>query len=107
MSAAPESAAAAGAGGAGSAADAPLSKPQQLLKTCWSCRVVTGGGLVLTGAYVYSAARKVMRMGGHTSMGVVAQITFAASLAAWGIVILTDPVGKSHRVGEEPPSTGR
>uniref|UniRef100_A0A672J3L4 Distal membrane-arm assembly complex protein 1-like domain-containing protein n=1 Tax=Salarias fasciatus TaxID=181472 RepID=A0A672J3L4_SALFA len=76
--------------------------PAELLKTCWSCRVISGGGLVLAGAYVYSAATKVMRRGGPASMGLVAQITFAASLAAWGIVILTDPVGKSHRVGEDP-----
>uniref|UniRef100_A0A674AJU4 Uncharacterized protein n=1 Tax=Salmo trutta TaxID=8032 RepID=A0A674AJU4_SALTR len=46
---------------------------------------------------VFLATRKVMRQGGTTSMGNVAQIAFAASLAAWGIVVITDPVGKSHR----------
>lgn len=78
-------------------AAAPDNKPSQLFKSCWSCRVISGGGLVLSGAYVFHAARKVMRQGGPTSMGTVAQITFAASLAAWGIVILTDPVGKAQR----------
>ncbi|XP_042290788.1 distal membrane-arm assembly complex protein 1 [Thunnus maccoyii] len=89
MSAAPEAAA--------RGADAPVSKSNQMLKNCWSCRLVSGGGLLLSGAYVFNAARKVMRQGGPTSMGTVAQITFAACLAAWGIVIIADPVGKSER----------
>lgn len=75
----------------------PDNKPGQMFKNCWSCRLISGGGLVLSGAYVFQAARKVMRQGGPTSMGTVAQITFAASLAAWGLVILTDPVGKAQR----------
>ncbi|XP_072227089.1 distal membrane-arm assembly complex protein 1-like [Leuresthes tenuis] len=79
------------------APEAPVSKSNQMLKNCWSCRVISGGGLVLCGAYVFSAARRVMRQGGPTSMGTVAQITFAASLAAWGVVVLTDPVGKGQR----------
>lgn len=57
---------------------APVSKPGQGFKSCWSCRLVSGGGLILAGAYVFNAARKVMRRGGPTSMGTVAQITFAA-----------------------------
>uniref|UniRef100_A0A3B4EZD7 Distal membrane-arm assembly complex protein 1-like domain-containing protein n=1 Tax=Pundamilia nyererei TaxID=303518 RepID=A0A3B4EZD7_9CICH len=60
-------------------ADAPLSKPSQMFKSCWSCRLISGGGLILSGAYVFHAARKVMRQGGPTSMGTVAQITFAPS----------------------------
>lgn len=51
----------------------------------------------MSGAYVFNEARKVMRRGGPTSMGTVAQITFAAGIAAWGMVIIADPVGKSHR----------
>ncbi|KAK9526962.1 hypothetical protein VZT92_015632 [Zoarces viviparus] len=78
-------------------ADAPVSKASQLFKGCWSCRVISGGGLVLSAAYVYLAARRVMRLGGPTSMGTVAQITFAACLAAWGVVIIADPVGKAQR----------
>lgn len=100
------------------------SKSSQLLKNCWSCRIISGGGLCLSGAYVFNAARKVMRQGAPTSMGTVAQITFAlcewgpasvlvpscclrvwtgmntgflSGLASWGIVILADPVGKAQR----------
>lgn len=61
------------------AADSHVSKSNQLFKNCWSCRVLSGGGLVLAGAYVYFAARKVMRQGATTSIGTVAQIAFAAS----------------------------
>uniref|UniRef100_A0A3Q0T2M5 Distal membrane-arm assembly complex protein 1-like domain-containing protein n=1 Tax=Amphilophus citrinellus TaxID=61819 RepID=A0A3Q0T2M5_AMPCI len=78
-------------------AGVPVSKASQMFKSCWSCRLISGGGLILSGAYVFNAARKVMRQGGPTSMGTVAQITFAASLAAWGAVIITDPVGKAQR----------
>ncbi|XP_030578872.1 distal membrane-arm assembly complex protein 1-like [Archocentrus centrarchus] len=78
-------------------AGVPVSKASQTFKSCWSCRLISGGGLILSGAYVFNAARKVMRQGGPTSMGTVAQITFAASLAAWGAVIITDPVGKAQR----------
>ncbi|XP_076611109.1 distal membrane-arm assembly complex protein 1-like [Chaetodon auriga] len=89
MSAAPE----APSGGA----DAPVSKASQMFKSCWSCRVISGGGLILSAAYVFNAARKAMRQGGPTSMGTVAQITFAASLAAWGMVVIADPVGKAQK----------
>ncbi|XP_031178916.1 distal membrane-arm assembly complex protein 1 [Sander lucioperca] len=78
-------------------ADVPVSKPSQMFKSCWSCRLISGGGLILSGAYVFNAARRVMRQGAPTSVGTVAQITFAASLAAWGIVIIADPVGKAQR----------
>lgn len=60
-------------------ADSLRSKSSQFLKNCWSCRVLSGGGLVLSGAYVFSAARRVMQRGGPTTVGAVAQITFAAS----------------------------
>nr|ACO14301.1 C9orf123 homolog [Esox lucius] len=69
----------------------------QLFGGCWSCRILSGGGLLLGAGYVFQAARKVMRQGGTTTIGTVAQIVFATSLAAWGIVVLADPVGKSHR----------
>ncbi|CAL1589957.1 unnamed protein product [Knipowitschia caucasica] len=75
---------------------APVPGPG-LFKGCLSCRLLSGGALVLSGAYVFNEARKVMKRGGPTSIGTVAQITFAASIAAWGLVVLTDPVGKSQR----------
>ncbi|XP_015231992.1 PREDICTED: transmembrane protein 261 [Cyprinodon variegatus] len=73
------------------------SKSTQAFKNCFGCRLISGGGLILSGAYVFHAARRVMRQGAPTSMGTVAQITFAACVAAWGLVIITDPVGKSQK----------
>ncbi|XP_035039069.1 distal membrane-arm assembly complex protein 1 isoform X1 [Hippoglossus stenolepis] len=86
-------------------AAAPASQPGSKFRSCWSCRLVSGGGLILAGAYVFMEARNVMRRCGTTSMGTVAQITFAASLAAWGIVIIADPVGKAQRKDVGTPST--
>lgn len=63
--------------------------PPSLFKSCWSCRVISGGGLILAGAYVFNAARKVMRQGGPTSMGTVAQITFAASKCSTTLTLVT------------------
>nr|XP_043908627.1 distal membrane-arm assembly complex protein 1 [Solea senegalensis] len=77
-------------------AEAPASQPNKMFKNCWGCRILSGGGLILAGAYVFMAARRVMKRGGPTSMGTVAQVTFAASLTAWGMVVIADPVGKSH-----------
>ncbi|KAI3358503.1 hypothetical protein L3Q82_014922, partial [Scortum barcoo] len=60
--AAPGAAAAAVAAVAAVAADAPaVSQSGQAFRSCWSCRVLSGGGLLLSAAYVFSAARKVMR----------------------------------------------
>uniref|UniRef100_A0A3Q3DWS4 Distal membrane-arm assembly complex protein 1-like domain-containing protein n=1 Tax=Hippocampus comes TaxID=109280 RepID=A0A3Q3DWS4_HIPCM len=77
--------------------DVPMSKSMQTFKSCWSCRLICGSGLILSGLYAFNAARRVMRLGGPTSMGTVAQITFATSLAAWGAVVIVDPVGKARR----------
>lgn len=51
----------------------------QMFGSCWSCRILSGGGLLLGAGYVFLAARKVMRQGGTTSIGTVAQVAFAAS----------------------------
>ncbi|KAI7793213.1 distal membrane-arm assembly complex protein 1 [Triplophysa rosa] len=73
------------------------SEAQQLFGNCWSCRLVSGGGLLAAAAYVYMQARKTMRLGGPTSLGTVAQIAFAAGLASWGVVVIADPVGKATK----------
>ncbi|XP_051541881.1 distal membrane-arm assembly complex protein 1 [Myxocyprinus asiaticus] len=77
----------------------PVTSPatKQLFGDCWSCRLLSGGGLLASGVYVYMQARKTMRLGGPTSMGTVAQIVFAAGLAAWGIEVIADPVGKGTK----------
>ncbi|KAK5855208.1 hypothetical protein PBY51_005335 [Eleginops maclovinus] len=68
----------------------------QKFQSCWSCRLLSGGALFLSAGYVFSAARTTLQKRGVSSIGIVAQITFAACLASWGVVIITDPVGKSH-----------
>lgn len=65
----------------------PSAQPTgNLFGGCWSCRVLSGGGLLLSAAYVYMGARRTMRLGGPTSMGTVAQIAFSAgdvSIRSW------------------------
>uniref|UniRef100_V9LJ39 Transmembrane protein n=1 Tax=Callorhinchus milii TaxID=7868 RepID=V9LJ39_CALMI len=62
---------------------------------CWGCRLVCGSGMVLAGGYVFLAARRTLRKGAAApGPGTVAQILFSLSIAAYGVVILADPVGK-------------
>ncbi|KAJ3608900.1 hypothetical protein NHX12_023428 [Muraenolepis orangiensis] len=67
------------------------------VKSCWSCRLLSGGALMASGGYVFQAARRTLSLGGPPTIGLTLQITFAACLAAWGAVVVADPVGKVTR----------
>ncbi len=56
----------------------PQATKKPLLGDCWSCRVLSGGGLLASGGYVGMHAQRVMRLGGPASMGTVVQMMFAA-----------------------------
>uniref|UniRef100_A0A671RLD1 Distal membrane-arm assembly complex protein 1-like domain-containing protein n=1 Tax=Sinocyclocheilus anshuiensis TaxID=1608454 RepID=A0A671RLD1_9TELE len=60
----------------------PQATEKPLFGDCWSCRVLSGGGLLVSGGYVGMHARRVIRLG----------------LAAWGMVVIFDPVGKKTRI---------
>ncbi|XP_025912126.1 distal membrane-arm assembly complex protein 1 [Apteryx rowi] len=78
-------------------AEAGAAPPKPLFGGCWSCRVLSGVGLLLAGLWIYQGPRQSMKRGIPPSMGAIAQITFALSVAGWGVVILVDPVGKQQR----------
>ncbi|XP_016079176.1 PREDICTED: transmembrane protein 261 isoform X2 [Miniopterus natalensis] len=79
--------------------EAPTSPEQPpLFNNCWSCRVVSGAGLIWAGGYVYWVARKPMKLGYPPGPGTIAQMVFGISIACWGVVILSDPKGKAFRV---------
>ncbi|XP_058717579.1 distal membrane-arm assembly complex protein 1 [Poecile atricapillus] len=73
------------------------ASPRPLFGGCWSCRLLSGAGLLMAAIWVFQGPRSTMKKGIPPSMGALAQITFAAGLGAWGIVILADPVGTWHR----------
>ncbi|XP_053414792.1 distal membrane-arm assembly complex protein 1 [Nycticebus coucang] len=76
---------------------APTSPAQPpLFKNCWSCRVLSGLGLMGAGGYVYLVARKPMKLGYPPGPGVITQMVIGISLICWGVVVLTDPKGKSY-----------
>ncbi|XP_039584895.1 distal membrane-arm assembly complex protein 1 isoform X2 [Passer montanus] len=90
----------AGAEAAPDAAPLPgpaAGSPRPLFGGCWSCRLLSGAGLLMAAVWVYQGPRRAMRKGVPPSMGAIAQITFAAGLAGWAIVILADPVGRRPR----------
>ncbi|XP_035170074.1 distal membrane-arm assembly complex protein 1 [Oxyura jamaicensis] len=72
---------------------------------CWSCRVLGGLGLLAAGLWIYRGPRAVLRRGVAPNMADIAQITAAISVAAWGVVILVDPVGKQKRKEPDPRLT--
>ncbi|XP_004678064.1 PREDICTED: transmembrane protein 261 [Condylura cristata] len=79
---------------------APTSPAQApAFNNCWSCRVLSGFGLMGAGGYVFWVARKPMKMGYPPSPGTVTQMVVGISIACWGIIILSDPKGKAFRVG--------
>ncbi|XP_017526674.1 distal membrane-arm assembly complex protein 1 [Manis javanica] len=92
--------------GTTSAKPAPLSAPQAptspaqapFFTTCWSCRVLSGSGLIGAGGYVYWVARKPLKLGYPPSPGTITQMVIGISIACWGVVILSDPKGKAFRV---------
>ncbi|XP_009242728.1 distal membrane-arm assembly complex protein 1 isoform X1 [Pongo abelii] len=81
---------------------APTSPAEhRLLKTCWSCRMLSGLGLMGAGGYVYWVARKPMKMGYPPSPGTITKMVIGLSenqgIATWGIIVMADPKGKAYR----------
>uniref|UniRef100_A0A8C3MRI5 Distal membrane-arm assembly complex protein 1-like domain-containing protein n=1 Tax=Geospiza parvula TaxID=87175 RepID=A0A8C3MRI5_GEOPR len=52
--------------------------PRPLFGGCWSCRLLSGAGLLMAAVWVYQGPRNAMKKGIAPSMGGIAQITFAA-----------------------------
>ncbi|KAM4754344.1 distal membrane-arm assembly complex protein 1 [Cyanocitta cristata] len=73
------------------------ASPRPLLGGCWSCRLLSGAGLLMAAIWIYQGPRSIMRKGVPPSMGALAQIIFAAGVGAWGIIILADPMGTQRR----------
>uniref|UniRef100_A0A8C3YTU6 Distal membrane arm assembly component 1 n=1 Tax=Catagonus wagneri TaxID=51154 RepID=A0A8C3YTU6_9CETA len=90
---------------ASSAKPAPITAPgaptsparDSAFKNCWSCRVLSGSGLIGAGGYVYWVARKPMKLGYPPSPGTIAQMVFGISIACGGVIIVSDPKGKAFR----------
>ncbi|XP_004373602.1 distal membrane-arm assembly complex protein 1 [Trichechus manatus latirostris] len=81
-----------------SASEAPASPARgQRFNSCWSCRVLSGSGLIGAGLYVCSAARRRMKLGYTPNPGSATQMVVGVSIAAWGLIILADPKRKAYR----------
>ncbi|NXT31249.1 DMAC1 protein, partial [Pelecanoides urinatrix] len=59
-------------------AAAPV-KPRPLFGGCWSCRLLSGAGLLLAALWIYQGPRQSMKRGIPPSMAAIVQITFAIS----------------------------
>nr|XP_039331472.1 distal membrane-arm assembly complex protein 1-like [Saimiri boliviensis boliviensis] len=70
----------------------------RLFNNCWSCRLLSGLGLLGAGGYVYLVARRPMKMGYLPSPGNITQMVIGIIIATWGIVIMADPKGKAYRI---------
>ncbi|NXX27694.1 DMAC1 protein, partial [Nicator chloris] len=54
------------------------ASPRALLGGCWSCRLLSGAGLLMAAIWVSQGPRSIMKKGISPSMGAIAQMTFAA-----------------------------
>uniref|UniRef100_A0A8C2KEA5 Distal membrane-arm assembly complex protein 1-like domain-containing protein n=1 Tax=Cyprinus carpio TaxID=7962 RepID=A0A8C2KEA5_CYPCA len=66
----------------------PQADEKPLFGDCWSCRVLSGGGLLVSGGYVGMHARRAVRLGGPASMGTVVQMMFAAGELTHALSVL-------------------
>ncbi|KAG7281346.1 hypothetical protein CRUP_023497 [Coryphaenoides rupestris] len=68
----------AAAGGAAAGGAAAAGAGDKLFKSCWSCRLLSGGGLIAAAAYVMRTSTAQMRVGVPPTIGVVFQLTTAS-----------------------------
>ncbi|XP_038625976.1 distal membrane-arm assembly complex protein 1 [Tachyglossus aculeatus] len=69
----------------------PVRTP--LMGNCWSCRLLSGTGLLGAGGYVYWAGRRPMKLGIPPGPGHIAQMVLGIGIGCWGVVVMTDPAG--------------
>ncbi|XP_032871283.1 distal membrane-arm assembly complex protein 1 [Amblyraja radiata] len=77
-------------------APGPGGRRRQMLRECWGCRVLCGGGLMAAAAWIYASARGATQRQSPPGMGTVGQMVFALGLLSFGLVVLVDPVNKSR-----------
>ncbi|NXP43258.1 DMAC1 protein, partial [Leiothrix lutea] len=54
------------------------ASPRPLFGGCWSCRLLSGAGLLMAAVWVYQGPRSAMKKGIPPSMGTIAQLCFSA-----------------------------
>lgn len=54
------------------------ASPRALFGSCWSCRLLSGAGLLMAAIWVFQGPRSALKKGIPPSMGAIAQICFAA-----------------------------
>ncbi|XP_054858040.1 distal membrane-arm assembly complex protein 1 [Eublepharis macularius] len=75
----------------------PPAPHKPLFGDCWSCRLLSGLGLMAASVWVFMGPRRVMRQRIPPNMWHITQMTFAVGLFAWGAVVIADPVGRQIR----------
>ncbi|XP_056322987.1 distal membrane-arm assembly complex protein 1-like [Danio aesculapii] len=71
----------------------PQKSSRSAAGDCWSCRLLSGGGLTAAGIYVFAQVHR-RNLGKPPTVSAVLQMMFATGLSAWGIVLIADPVGR-------------
>ncbi|NXB92375.1 DMAC1 protein, partial [Vidua chalybeata] len=64
--------------GPGAAPGPGAASPREELGGCWSCRLLSGAGLLMAAVWLYQGPRSAMRNGIPPSTSAIAQITLAA-----------------------------
>ncbi|MCJ8750303.1 hypothetical protein PDJAM_G00261190 [Pangasius djambal] len=78
------------------------SRAPEVSRSCWSCRLLSGGALLFSAGFVYRSARTSLPRGARASVGTALQLAFAAGLAVWGLVVIVEPVSKNPQKSTGP-----
>ncbi|XP_053097437.1 distal membrane-arm assembly complex protein 1 [Pangasianodon hypophthalmus] len=78
------------------------SRAPEVSRSCWSCRLLSGGALLGSAGFVYRSARTSLHRGARAPVGAALQLAFAAGLAVWGLVVIVEPVSKNPQKSTGP-----
>ncbi|KAM6434803.1 distal membrane-arm assembly complex protein 1 [Liasis olivaceus] len=81
-------------GGAAVARSPPGAPKKSPFWSCFSCRMLSGGGLAAAGLWVHLGVRRSLKQRVPASPWDVFRLVFAVGLYSWAIVIIVDPAGK-------------
>ncbi|XP_015686002.1 distal membrane-arm assembly complex protein 1 [Protobothrops mucrosquamatus] len=79
-------------GGGVVAGSSPAASKKSAFWSCFSCRMLTGGGLLASGVWVYMGVRRSLRQRRPGTVFDVFRLAFAIGLSTWAVIVILDPI---------------
>ncbi|XP_039219194.1 distal membrane-arm assembly complex protein 1 [Crotalus tigris] len=74
------------------AGSSPAAPKKSAFWSCFSCRMLTGGGLLASGVWVYMGVRQSLRQRRPGKVFDVFRLVFAIGLSTWAVIVILDPI---------------